>query len=57
MIVHSPMFTRLKFPGSTMMLNYAFIQIATFAVIDTAEKIDHQIFYLPEGDAYNIGFA
>ena len=56
MTSHFPVFIKLKFPGNALSFNVILLDIATFSVIDTSEKIDRHIFFLPESEAFNEGF-
>ena len=56
MILHFPIYVNLKFPGNALSYNEAILSIAKFELIDTVEKIDRHIFFLPESEAYNDGF-
>ena len=55
--LHFPMFFNLKFPGNAMSFNEAILQIMKLDLIDTDERLDPLIFYLPESEAYNPGFG
>ena len=50
-----PMFEKLKFPASAMIITKALIKVATFDLIPT-ELIDELLWYFPEGDAFSLSF-
>ena len=54
-VVYMPMFERLKFPASAMIVTKALIDIATFDLIPT-EILDEYLWYFPEGDAFSASF-
>ena len=56
MTSHYPLFIKLKFPGNAMSFNLAILDVAKYELVDTSEKIDRLLFYLPETEAYNAGF-
>ena len=50
-----PMFEKLKFPASAMMITKELIDIATFNLIPT-EKLDDLLWYFPEAEAFTPSF-
>ena len=50
-----PMYEKLKFPASAMMVTVELINIATFDVIPT-ESIDSALWYFPEEEAFSLNF-
>ena len=54
LIVFYPMVQRQKFPANVMLLNKAFISVATFEILP-ADSIAEHLFYLPEKEPISLG--
>ena len=53
--VFMPMFEKLKFPPSAMIITKEMIKIATFDLIPT-DWINEKLWYFPEGEAFSLNF-
>ena len=50
-----PLFEKLKFPASAMLITKEFIKIATFDLIPT-EWINDLLWYFPDEEAFSLNF-
>ena len=53
--VYMPLYEKLKFPASAVIITKELIKIATFDLIPT-EQFDEMLWYFPEGEAYGVSF-
>ena len=55
MVVHMPMFEKLKFPANAMTVIEQMVKLATFDLIPT-ESIDDEIYDWPDEEPYSVNF-